>query len=231
MANKVLDNPIWNAMISGNRHLANGNGYAKFFPDDVGPFAGLKKFDEQSFRQLHNMLPENRVAVIFSATHLEIPDYWEIKDSIKALQMIFTGGPESLLNYNEDILMLNKEHVPQMISLTKLTHPGPFVKRTIEFGNYFGIFKKHNLIAMAGQRLQPGRYIEISAVCTHPDYAGKGYGKALINKQVQKIISENNIPILHVRTDNEHAVSLYKRLGFTTRHEMHINVIKKLAEA
>ena len=106
MLNRVLDNPIWNAMISGNSNLAIGNGYAKFFPDDVGPFAGLKKFDEQSFQQLHNILPMNRVAVIFSALHLEIPANWEIKESINALQMIFTGSTKPLLNYNSDIVRL-----------------------------------------------------------------------------------------------------------------------------
>lgn len=229
MKDSILDNPIWNAMISGNSNLALGNEYAKFFPEDIGPFAGLKKFDDQSFKQLHNILPGNRVAVIFSATHLEIPAYWKIKDTIKALQMIANTPGKSLPNNNAEIVMLNNKHVTQMIALTKLTNPGPFEKRTIEFGDYFGIFSNDNLIAMVGKRLNPGRYVEISAVCTHPDYAGKGYSKALISGLVHKIDSEDNIPILHVRADNEHAINLYKHIGFTVRQEININVIQKEA--
>jgi len=227
MRNIILDNPIWNAMISGNNSLTIGNEYAKFFPEDVAPFAGLKEFDEQSFQQLHNIFPKNRVAVIFSAMPVEIPANWNVKDSIKAFQMIFDRVNKPLPGDEVEILSLSKEHVPEMIALTKLTHPGPFAKRTIEFGNYFGIFKNSNLVAMAGQRLNPGRYVEISAVCTHPEHAGKGYGKALINNLVQRINSEGNVPILHVRADNEHACSIYKYLGFTIRSEININVIQK----
>jgi ribosomal protein S18 acetylase RimI-like enzyme len=227
MANKVLDNPIWNAMISGNSNLTTGNGYAKFFPEDVGPFAGLKKYDEPSFQLLYDIFPKERVAVIFSANPLSIPSYWKLIESVDALQMIFTGKKKPLLNYDEDIVMLNEQHVSQMIDLTSITHPGPFLNRTIEFGNYFGILKGDKLIAMAGQRLHPGKHIEISAVCTHPDHTGKGYGKALINSQVDKIISEDNIPILHVKANNEHAINLYKHLGFSVRSEMNIKVIQK----
>ena len=215
-------------MVSGNSHLASGNVYAKFFPEDVGPFAGLKNFDEHSFQQLYDIVPDGRTVVIFSAMHLEIPGYWKIKDSMKGLQMVFFNAPNKALpNVEAQIVMLSQKHVQQMIALTKLTHPGPFAKRTIEFGDYFGIFSNNNLIAMAGQRLNPGRYVEISAVCTHPDYAGKGYGKALINTLIHKIDSEDNIPFLHVRGNNEDAINLYKRIGFTVRHEMHINVIQK----
>ena len=81
---------------------------------------------------------------------------------------------------------------------------------------------------MAGQRLHVGNYVEISAVCTHPEHTGKGYGKMLINSQVQKIVSENNIPILHVRADNEHAINLYKHLGFSVRSKMNIKAIQKV---
>ena len=214
-------------MISGNSNLAIGNGCAKIFPEEVGLFAGLKKFDEPSFQQLHDILPAGRVAVIFSAKHLEIPSYWKLKNSVEGLQMIFTGLQKPLLNREAKITRLNKQHTPQMIALASLTHPGPFSKRTIEFGNYFGIFVDDNLIAMAGQRLHPGKYVEISAVCTHPDYTGNGYAKCLINNLVYKIMSKSDIPILHARADNAHAIDLYKHLGFSLSGEMNIKVIQK----
>ena len=129
-----------------------------------------------------------------------------------------------------EIAALGKEHVPQMLSLTKLTNPGPFSERTIEFGNYTGIFNSGELVAMAGQRLHPFNYIEISAVCTHPDHAGKGYGKALVAGQAKQILSAGSIPFLHTRTDNTTAIRLYERLGFTVRSEVMFYVIQKPLE-
>ncbi len=113
------------------------------------------------------------------------------------------------------------------MALTQLTHPGPFLERTIEFGNYEGIFNSGELIAMAGQRMHAYEYVEISAVCTHPDHTGKGYGRSLINNQVYKIVEETNIAFLHVRADNKHAIKLYKHLGFTVRSEINIYVLQK----
>ena len=114
-----------------------------------------------------------------------------------------------------------------MLALTQLTHPGPFLKRTIEFGNYKGIFDSGELIAMAGQRMHPKEFIEISAVCTHPGYTGKGYGRMLVFDQIRKIMAEGCIPFLHVRSDNQNAIKLYKHLGFSLRREMNIYVLQK----
>ena len=114
-----------------------------------------------------------------------------------------------------------------MIALTQLTEPGPFLQRTIEFGNYKGIFSSEELVAMAGQRMHPYNYVEISAVCTHPGYTGNGYARSLMNDQIRKIVEEGNIPFLHARDDNKHAIELYKRIGFTVRAEMNIHVLQK----
>jgi predicted GNAT family acetyltransferase len=129
---------------------------------------------------------------------------------------------------NNKIIPLSKENVPEMIELTQLTEPGPFLERTIEFGNYKGIFINGKLAAMAGWRMQPFQYVEISAVCTHPDYTGKGLGTALMKDQVISILDEGKIPFLHVRSDNEIAIKLYKRLGFTVRRHMNFYVLQKV---
>lgn len=226
MTHHVLDNPAWNAMISANSNLALGNDHIKIFQEDVGPFAGLEHNDEESFRQLYEMVNNKRNIVIISVGELGIPEYWKIKEITKALQMIFINTIKSL-NIHHNIVPLEPQHVPQMIALTKLTHPGPFLQRTIEFGNYEGIFDSGKLIAMTGQRMHANEYVEVSAVCTHPDHTGKGYGKSLINNQLHRIVREGNIPFLHVRADNEHAISLYKHLGFTVRRELNIYVIQK----
>ncbi|MEO8821125.1 MAG: GNAT family N-acetyltransferase [Ginsengibacter sp.] len=225
MTNHLLDNPAWNAMNSGNRHLALGNDRTKFFPADVGPFAGLKNYDEPSFRELYDLIPPGRIVAIPSKNKLAVPKYWQIKNTFDIIQMIFNKA--SVPASYPDIIPLDTQHVPQMIELTKLTQPGPFLQRTIEFGNYTGILNSDRLIAMAGQRMHADKYVEISAVCTHPDFAGKGYASSLILDQVDKIVQEGNIPFLHVKADNKSAINLYKHLGFTVRSGIYIYALQK----
>lgn len=226
MTPHVLDNPAWNAMISGSRHLASGNDHVKFFYEQVGPFAGLKDHDEQSFRELFDLVPPNRRVVIPTIKDVKIPGYWKAIDTVRALQMIYKE-PALIKGVDREIIPLKDQHIPQMIALTQLTKPGPFLQRTIEFGNYKGIFNSGKLVAMAGQRMHPFNHVEISAVCTHPDHTGNGYAGSLINDQVLKISQEGNIPFLHVRSENEHAINLYKRLGFIIRAEMNIYVLER----
>jgi predicted GNAT family acetyltransferase len=111
--------------------------------------------------------------------------------------------------------------------LVKLTKPGPFGKRTIDFGYYHGIFDHGQLVAMTGQRLHAENYTELSAVCTHPDHLGKGYATALMKHQLQIILTHSQKPFLHVREDNERAIAVYDRLGFVVSGPMNFYFLKK----
>ena len=90
-----------------------------------------------------------------------------------------------------------------------------------------GIFEGEKLVAMAGQRLHVFNYAEISAVCTHPDYLGRGYAKQLLIHQINRIKTASEIPFLHVRYDNDRAIKVYESLGFSTRREIYFYVIQK----
>jgi predicted GNAT family acetyltransferase len=124
------------------------------------------------------------------------------------------------------IVPLGEVDIPQMLALTGITNPGPFLQRTIEFGHYAGIFEGDKLIAMSGRRMHPEPYLEVSAVCTHPEYTGNGYGKALTLYQATRIVSQGKIPFLHVRRQNTKAIKLYENLSFEIRSEMHMNVLQ-----
>jgi len=226
----VLDNPAWNAMVSFNSGLAVGHNEVRYFPETVSPFAGLRKPGYDSLTELFEMLPANRITATVTASALDIPSSWKTLFQASLLQMT-AGNFRSPEITNYEIVALGKEHVPLMISLTKLTNPGPFAERTIEFGNYTGIFNSGELVAMAGHRLHPFNYIEISAVCTHPEHGGKGYGKALVATQAEQILSGGHIPFLHTRRDNTTAIKLYEQLGFTVRSEMMFYVIQKPNES
>jgi hypothetical protein len=166
--NHVLDNPAWHAFISGNKNLALGTDTAKAFPEEVSPIAGLQEYTTANFNTLYDITTSSKPVVIFTVDEPLISDVWSVLVSLTGLQMVYTGSALPVLEADEKIAPLTDEHIPQMLALTKLTNPGPFSSRTIDFGHYEGIFKEEQLIAMAGQRLHPFDYAEISAVCTHP---------------------------------------------------------------
>jgi len=212
-------------MLSGNRHLSVGTESVRYFPGEISPFVGMKEFDKRSFSLLADLLPPKRVSVMITAREVPIPRSWKIIHQSVILQLV-AKNPKKPANLPEEIVPLKKENVPQMLELTKMTNPGPFAERTIEFGNYKGIFHDKQLVAMAGYRMHANQYIEISAICTHPDHTGKGYGSALTLYQAQQILEQGNIPFLHVRKDNENAIRLYEKSGFVVRSDMHLNVFQ-----
>lgn len=222
----LLDNPIWNALISGNKNLANGDSKAKFVNRDVGAFAGLKENNVEDLISLHEQTPEETPVVLFVPTEITIPEEWQILIKKPLLQMVYLYKTPPLVK--TDVVQLVEKDIPAMLSLTALTEPGPFLSRTIDFGNYQGIFEGKELVAMAGQRLQPSPYIEISAVCTHPNHLGKGYAGTLVSNQIHNILDGSNIPFLHVLPENVSACGLYQKLGFEVRKEMLCYVLKKV---
>ncbi|QEM11065.1 GNAT family N-acetyltransferase [Mucilaginibacter rubeus] len=222
----VLDNPAWNALNTGNRLLAGGNDIAKYFPKEISPFVGIPEVSAENFNTLYGTIPFESYFIFIAPHDIVIPEQWTIVNYLKCLQMVFEGEIPADFS-DKGLLPLTEQHVPQMIELTQLTNPGPFIERTIEFGHYHGIFDGDKLVAMAGQRLNPTPYAEISAVCTHPDYLGRGYAGKLLLNQAKRIKAASGIPFLHVKSENERAIKVYEKLGFVTRKEMSFYVLKK----
>ncbi len=112
---------------------------------------------------------------------------------------------------------LGVDDLDDMIALVALTEPGPFRPRTIELGGYIGIFHDDELVAMAGQRLRPPGYCEVSAVCTHPDARRRGYASIVTTRVATAIAERGETPFLHVASTNTSGLALYEHLGFATR--------------
>ena len=55
----VLDNPAWNALVSGNQSLALGNDAVKYFDLEVSPFVGLKENTPENFELLYHAIPRS----------------------------------------------------------------------------------------------------------------------------------------------------------------------------
>jgi ribosomal protein S18 acetylase RimI-like enzyme len=220
----LLDNPVWNALISGNKSFSNDNDRAKFFPKSVSPFVALRENTAENLMILHDLVPAGSTSLLITHDEMEIPAPWKLLQRIKGLQMIFNGDADPS-ETGEGMSALTDEHIPQMLALTKLTNPGPFAERTIDFGHYCGVFDGDKLVAMAGQRMYPTPYSEISAVCTHPDYTGKGYARRLLMYQVNRMQTSGIIPYLQVRFDNYRAIKVYESIGFETRAEIYFSAM------
>jgi GNAT superfamily N-acetyltransferase len=216
---ELLDNPVYHALTTRDAHLAKGAGAVRYFDEQVSPFAGFPSGYEKGFEELHEQLPAGYRILFATTKEIAHPKGWELKAEVKGLQFVYNNTIEAIVPTTV-LTRLEKEHIPQMVELTRLTKPGPFASGTIAFGNYFGIFDGDKLVAMTGQRLHVAHYTEISAVCTHPDYLGKGYATQLLQHQLNLVTSDNQIPFLHVRDDNKRAIGVYEKLGFALRGPM-----------
>ncbi len=220
-----LDNIVWNAIVS-NPQWAKFGEKAGTFDSQISPLSGLKIWQEEAYQELYERIETDRVIVLFSEDRLTFPLNWELIHDNAMHQMVYLRNGPFELNPVIEIRPLKEDNIEEMLALTALTQPGPFLERTIDFGYYHGIFEGGKLAAMAGLRLQTGNFKEISAVCTHPHYTGKGYGKALLGFISNHIMSQNCIPFLHVKKGNP-ATDLYVKMGFEFRNDYHYSFLKK----
>jgi ribosomal protein S18 acetylase RimI-like enzyme len=154
------------------------------------------------------------------------PPGWQIELDAGVVKMVY-AGEMPVEDEAPEAVTLSAEHADRALELATLTRPGPFGLRTIELGEYFGLFDGDRLIAMAGERLFAPPLREISAVCTHPDYQGKGYAKRLVRKLIRQELLRGETPCLHAASTNELARGLYERMGFRLVSEGTMRVISK----
>jgi predicted GNAT family acetyltransferase len=165
------------------------------------------------------------IAVLFTPEAVKAPAEFKVVLADTGKQMI--GTPVEAPTNGVEIVTLGIDDVPAMIELTELTKPGPFYARTHELGTFLGIRVDGQLVAMAGERMKPAQYTEMTAVCVHPSHRGRGYGQMLLSAVSRQIVSRGEIPFLHVFTSNHSAIALYRRQGMEIRRRLHVTVLKK----
>jgi ribosomal protein S18 acetylase RimI-like enzyme len=224
IAFSLLDNPIWNALTTVRAPYSEGGELARRFVPEIGPLAGIREQSPEAYAALGEMLPPGEVAALFLDSEPDVPTGWRLHLHKPGDQMVFEGELEAPA-VDLRIESLGEADVAEMLELTALTDPGPFRKRTIELGGFLGIRKDGRLAAMAGQRLALPGFTEVSAVCTHPDFRGRGYARALVTVVARKIRERGETPMLHAFSSNASAIRVYEALGFALRRRLDIVVV------
>ncbi len=222
----LLDNLFWHTFTGPHAHLVTGTDRAKRYQRGLSPMLGFPVQTRPDFTGLEPYFePGERVYT--DGWSGPVPHGWQLEMETTMFKMIWEGGlPED--GAAPEARPLGPEHVAQAVALAELTKPGPFGPRTIELGEYFGCFEGDRLIAMAGERLHAGHLREISGVCTHPDFQGRGLAKRLMLKLIHRQLQRGETPCLHVASGNTSAHGLYLRMGFRDHLESVVRIVSRI---
>jgi predicted GNAT family acetyltransferase len=220
-----LDRPIWSALTTRQQDLAEGGTLARRYPTAITPFADMADMSAESFAALGKLVSGPEIAVLFTPDAVTAPEEFKVLLAETGEQLI--GTPAEAAMSGVEPVTLGAADVAEMIALTELTKPGPFFARTHELGKFLGIRIDGKLVAMAGERMKPANYTEMTAICVHPDHRGRGYAQLLLGAVARQIVARGEIPFLHVFTNNISAIALYERQGMEIRRRLHVTVLQK----
>jgi ribosomal protein S18 acetylase RimI-like enzyme len=220
-----LDNIFWNTLSGLHAHLSAGTDSARRYAPGFSPIVGFPDPRRPDFGALAPFC-EPGEHFYCDAWSGPAPAGWRIEAEATMYRMVW-DGPMPERDEAPDAVPLGPEHAAQALELALLTRPGPFGPRTIELGEYFGYVDQGKLVAMAGERMAAPGLHEISGVCTHPDYQGRGYARRLMLKLIRRQLARGETPFLHVMRANEAAHGLYLRMGFRDYCETVVRVVAR----
>ncbi|MGH9089394.1 MAG: GNAT family N-acetyltransferase [Acidimicrobiales bacterium] len=220
----MLDHPIWVALHGTQRTFGRVSGAACRYEPDVCPFGALDPAAlaaggaalARAWRDLAAVTgPGGSIGLVAPAGEVpDVPPGWTVLRAGDGLQMTgesVDGRPDPAAE------ALGPGDAGQMAALVESARPGPFLPRTVHLGGYVGRRAGGGLVAMAGVRMRPAGFAEISAVATDPTWRTRGLATALVRHLVASVRDAGDVPFLHAAGTNTGAIDLYHRLGFTDR--------------
>lgn len=213
-----LDRPVWSALTGRQSAIALDQGSALRFSPQYGLFAATPDYSPASLNDLAVLVrAHGDVALVERSGPPEIPGL-AFRSQALCWQMVAeTANPVGEPAF--EILPLGEADAPEMLALATLTAPGPFFEKTHQLGRFVGVRQDGRLIAMAGERMLAPGFTEVSGVCTHPDFRGRGYAAGLMLDVAARIRARGETPFLHTYAHNTGAIALYQALGFEFRCE------------
>jgi GNAT superfamily N-acetyltransferase len=217
MHDSDLDNPFWSSLHSKHASIALTVGDAARYPADYAPFIGVARAGVDAGDAFDTLIAPGESGYLLGIGPL-VSGEWRLQALGDLAQMIRTEPVA--VNDGPAIVPLSTAHRQDALALTALVYPHYFRERTMEMGRYFGIYESGRLAAMVGERLATDAYQEVSAICTHPDFAGRGYARRLTAMLTNDILASGRTPYLHVSYANTHAKTLYERMGYRLRRDI-----------
>ncbi|WP_091610967.1 GNAT family N-acetyltransferase [Amycolatopsis saalfeldensis] len=232
MSSSPLDNPVWAALTGPHADFAEQKGQVLRYPVDVSPFLAVPDAPDEHLWQDIADLAGPGATVVTVGGPAAPPEGWTRLQDIPGVQMDGSGLVTEALTAGEfTVARLGEADVPEMLELVAKTQPGPFLARTVLLGAYLGLRYEGALVAMAGERLHPPGWTEISAVCTDPAFRGRGLAARLVRAVGAGIRDRGETPFLHAAASNVHAIRLYETLGFRLRRELVFSAVRVPGES
>ncbi|HUI63096.1 MAG TPA: GNAT family N-acetyltransferase [Steroidobacteraceae bacterium] len=220
-----LDRPVWESLNTWHAPLSVGDSLARRFAPDVNLFASARDDTAAALTALTNLMQPGERVFILQVPQIAVPPGLNAVKAAQGVQMIATRSFSAPSMH--DIVKLTDADAPEMLALATLTEPGPFLARTHRMGTFLGIRIGGRLAAMAGERLRFPGHTEVSGVCTHPDFRGRGLARRLSAAVAASIESRGERPFLHAWATNRAAIALYESLGFAIRAEVQVRVLER----
>jgi predicted GNAT family acetyltransferase len=220
-----LDRPVWASLLHAP-HLAEGNDLAKRFRRDVNVFASAYDDSPSSLVALNELVCDDEAVFLLQVPAICVPEGLVAVRKAEGVQLIAAQAIEPEAG-RETIMELGDADAAEMLALASLAEPGPFFQRTHTMGRFIGIRINGQLAAMAGERMRFPGFTEVSGVCTHPDFRGRGYARRLSSVVANHIQQRGDQVFLHAWTSNSAAIALYETLGFEQRASVQVAVLKR----
>jgi predicted GNAT family acetyltransferase len=221
-----LDHPVWASLRSVHEPLSIGTALARRFARDVNLFASAADDSPAALAALAELVQPGEQVFVLQVPPIAVPVQCVAVKEARGVQMLATRSLPGQAAF-DGIEPLSDADAPEMLALARLTEPGPFLARTHTMGRFLGVRIDGRLAAMAGERLRLPGYTEVSGVCTHPDFRGRGLARRLSAAVAAHIQSRGEQPFLHAWRSNSTAIALYESLGFELRTEVNVAVLER----
>jgi len=243
-----LDNVMWESLQTRHKELAvrDGNRVVRY-PADVAPFFGVPSDtqskattttkdeaeyqlvnDDESLERL--VPPGDLVYCIGVPARLSNKNQsFVLEGPVMLHQLAYLERLDEIEGQREIVPLVTDQHRKDVLELAAMVYPHYFRPNTMLLGRYFGIYEEDGVLAaMIGERMATREWQEVSAVCSNPNYNGKGHARRLLVWLSNDILSRGLKPFLHVSPQNTRAKALYDRNGYKLRREVPFWSLKRV---